>query len=141
MTLFHFLASIPALFGLSATAEPRVVSRVTIEQTTIFRIPVRPHSAAPLIEWQESKGPKCVPAGAIAGAMLSGRGTIDFVMRDRQRLRARVDSDCAALDFYTGFYVQPEDERLCANRDEIRSRMGASCRIEKFRTLTPVLRR
>ena len=141
MTLLQFLASIPAMLGLSAAAEPRVVSRVTIEQTTIFRIPVRPHMSAPMIEWQESKGPKCVPTAGIAGAMLSGPSSIDLVMRDRQRVRAKVDSDCSALDYYTGFYVQPEDERLCAKRDEIRSRMGASCRIEKFRLLNPVFRR
>lgn len=140
MTLLHFLISIPALLGLSA-ADPRTVSRVTIEQTTIFRIPVRRHPNAPLIDWRESKGPKCLPARAIAGAMLSGRSSIDFVMRDRQRVRAKVDDDCTALDFYDGFYVQPEDEQLCVRRDAIRSRMGASCRIEKFRTLTPAFRR
>lgn len=128
------------LLGLSG-AEQRSVTRVTVEQTTIWRIPVRPHSPAPLIEWTEGKGPKCLAAADIAGAMLSGTDTIDFVMRDHQRIRARVDDDCTALDFYDGFYVQPQDDRLCARRDEIRSRMGASCRIEKFHTLVPRLRR
>jgi hypothetical protein len=55
-------------------------------------------------------------------------------------VRAMVDDDCTALDFYDGFYVQPKDDRLCVRRDEIRSRMGASCRIEKFRSLTPSLK-
>ena len=141
MNLFHFFASLPLLLGLSS-AEPRGVTRVTtIEQTTIFRIPVRPHAATPLIEWTELKGPKCVPADDIAGALLSGPDSVDFVMRDRSRVRARIDDDCSALDFYEGFYVQPTDERLCVKRDEIRSRMGASCRIEKFRSLVPQLRR
>lgn len=141
MNLFHFLSLIPVLLGI-APAQPRVVSTLTIEQTTIFRIPVRPHPAmTPFIEWRERKGPKCLPAAAIAGAMLSGRDSIDFVTRDRQRFKARIDDDCTALDFYDGFYVQPQDDRLCAGRDEIRSRMGASCRIEKFRALVPVLRR
>ena len=139
MRLFHFLSLVPAMLGIGAS-EPRRVTRVTIEQTTIFRIPVRPHPPlAPMIEWRESKGPKCLPAGAIVGAMLVGRDAIDFVTRDRQRFRARIDEDCTALDFYDGFYVQPQDDRLCARRDEIRSRMGASCRIEKFRLLTPVM--
>jgi len=128
------------MLGLSSS-EPRVVSSVTIEQTTIFRIPVRPHPVAPFLEWTEHKGPKCLPAAEIAGAMLASQDTIDFVMRDRQRIRAHIDDDCTALDFYDGFYVQPPDDRLCAKRDEIRSRMGASCRIEAFRTLVPSMRR
>lgn len=141
MSLLHFFLSIPALLGISG-GEPRSVSRITIEQTTIFRIPVRPRPpTAPMIEWIEQKGPKCLAAADIAGAMLSGADTIDFVMRDRQRIRARVDDDCTALDFYDGFYVQPKDDRLCARRDEIHSRMGASCKIEKFKALTPQLRR
>ena len=140
MNLLHFFLSIPALLGLAA-AEPRAVSSITIEQTTIFRIPVRPHpQVMPLVDWREQKGPKCLAAADIAGAMLSGPDTIDFVMRDRQRIRARVDDDCTALDFYDGFYVQPQDDRLCARRDEIHSRMGASCKIEKFKTLVPGLR-
>ena len=140
MNLLHFFASLPVLLGLSS-AEPRTVSRVTIEQTTIWRIPVRPHPNSPLVEWIETKGPKCIPAADIAGAMLSGPSSVDFVLRDRSRVRARVDDDCSALDFYAGFYVQPDDQRLCVKRDEIRSRMGASCRIEKFRSLVPQFRR
>ncbi|MEO5640224.1 MAG: hypothetical protein ABIQ98_00480 [Sphingomicrobium sp.] len=140
MNLLHFFAAIPALLGLSSS-EPRGVSSITIEQTTIFRIPVRPHPLTPMLDWQEKKGPKCLAAGDIAGAMLSGRNSIDFVLRDRSRVRAMIDDDCSALDFYDGFYVQPTDERLCVRRDEIRSRMGASCRIEKFKSLVPQLRR
>jgi len=140
LNLFHFFAAIPLLLGLSG-AESRQVSSVTIEQRTIFRIPVRPHPPTPLVEWTEHKGPKCVPAGDISGALLSGPDSVDFVLRDRSRVRAQIDADCSALDFYDGFYVQPTDERLCVKRDEIRSRMGASCRIEKFRSLVPQLRR
>jgi hypothetical protein len=128
------------MLGLSS-AEPRVTTRVTIEQTTVLRIPVRPHPMAPFIQWTERKGPKCLAAADIAGAMLAGPDSIDFVLRDRQRVRAHIDDDCTALDFYDGFYVQPADDRLCAKRDEIRSRMGASCRIEAFRTLVPTFRR
>jgi hypothetical protein len=140
LNLLHFFSLIPVLLGLSSE-EPRAVTRVTVEQTTIWRIPVRPHLMSPLVEWTEKKGPKCVPAADIGGAMLSGQSSVDFVLRDRSRVRAMIDDDCSALDFYAGFYVQPEDDRLCAKRDEIRSRMGASCKIEKFRTLVPQFRR
>ena len=50
-----------------------------------------------------------------------------------------MDSDCPALDFYGGFYLQPDDERICAKRETIRSRVGGSCRIERFRLLVPQL--
>ena len=72
--------------------------------------------------------------------MLSGRSSVDFIMRDRSRLRARLESNCLALDFYDGFYVQPEDHRLCMRRDVIRSRIGGECRIERFRLLEPRLK-
>ena len=141
MNPWHFFALAPALLGIGG-GPTRLVSSVTVEQTTIFRIPVRPHlQSAPMIEWQEHKGPKCLPAATLAGAMLVGPATIDFITRDRQRFRAEIDDDCTALDFYDGFYVQPRDDRLCARRDVISSRMGGSCRIERFRTLTPALRR
>ena len=73
--------------------------------------------------------------------MLSGPSSIDFVLRDRQRVRAVMDSECPALDFYGGFYLQPDDERICAKRETIRSRVGGSCRIEKFRLLVPQISR
>ena len=62
-------------------------------------------------------------------------------MADRSRVRAKIDDDCPAIDFYGGFYLQPEDDRVCAKRDEIRSRMGGSCRIERFRSLEARLKR
>ena len=138
MTLLAFLGLFPALFGTAAQApaDQQVVRRVVIRDEVILRIPVRPRLSPP-IEWVERKGPKCLPANLIAGAVLSGPSSIDFVMRNRQRVRALMDSDCPALDFYGRFYLQPDDEYICAKRETIRSRVGGSCRIEKFRTLVP----
>jgi len=137
-----FLTLLPALASSVAADPPpqRVVRTITIRNEIIMRVPIRPHPG-PQIEWREKRGPRCVAAAAIAGAMLSGRSSVDFVLRDRTRLRARLDSDCPALDFYDGFYVQPEDHRLCMRRDVISSRMGGSCRIERFRLLIPRLKR
>jgi hypothetical protein len=134
----NFLTLLPALASAVTADTPpqQVVRSVTIRDEIIMRIPIRPHPG-PQIEWHEKRGPRCVAAAAIAGAMLSGRNSVDFVLRDRTRLRARLDSDCPALDFYDGFYVQPEDHRLCMRRDVISSRMGGSCRIERFRLLVP----
>ena len=113
---------------------------MTVEERLIIRVPVAPRPRVKL-RWDEEKGPKCLPARAIAGAFLSGPDSIDFLLRNRQMVRARFDSDCEGLDFYGGFYVQPEDRRICAKRDTIRSRVGGSCRIEKFRLLVPKVQR
>ena len=129
----------PMLFGVVALGPGDTVRRLVIEDQLIIRVPVQTRRM-PAIEWRESKGPKCVDPSFIAGAMLSGRSSVDFLLRDRHRIRAELDDDCPALDFYGGFYLQPEDENLCARRDVIRSRMGGECRIERFRTLEPKLR-
>jgi len=88
--------------------------------------------------WASSK---CIPTAAIQRALLSGSEQVDFVLTGRGRMRAELDEDCPALDFYGGFYLQLEDDRLCAGRDAIRSRMGGSCTIERFSELVPKIRR
>lgn len=136
---FHALFSLfAALFGAAAEppAENQVVRRVIVQDEVIFRIPIRPRVSLP-VEWVEHKGPKCIPANMLAGAMMSGPSSIDFVLRNRQRIRAKMDSDCPALDFYKNFYLQPDDDYICAKRETIRIRSGGSCRIEKFRLLVP----
>jgi len=142
MTLAGFFGFIAMLLALGENpAPPRPPVRVmTVQRQMILRVPVRPHPQMSF-RWEEEKGPRCIPVGAVAGAMLSGRDSIDIVLRNRQRIRARLDSDCDGLDFYGGLYLQTEDGRLCAKRDAIRSRMGGSCRIEKFRSLVPTAQR
>lgn len=112
---------------------------MSIERRLVVRVPVGPRIPGHL-RWHEvGDGPRCLPVRAIAGASLAGDFGIDFVLRNRQRVRARLDDDCGGLDFYDGFYVQPEDRRICAGRDEIRSRVGATCEISRFRMLAPQL--
>ena len=142
MTFAGFFGFIAMLLATSeAEAPPAPPVRVmTVERQMILRVPVRPYPRMNF-QWEEEKGPKCLPVGAIAGAMLSGPGSIDLVLRNRQRMRARLDNDCEGLDFYDGFYLQTEDGQFCAKRDSIRSRMGGTCRIEKFRMLVPKVER
>ena len=140
MMLFAIFGMLPALFGMAAqdSSQPQVVRRVVVQDQVIISIPVRPRNrSSQRFEWKEEKGPKCVRSERIAGAMLSGPSSIDFVMRDRTRVRALMDDECPALDFYRGFYLQPDDERICAKRETIQNRVGASCRIERFRSLVP----
>lgn len=142
MILTGLVGLIAALLaGTEAPPAPSEGVRImTVEQRLIIRVPVAPRPRV-RVRWEEEKGPKCVAAGAIARAFLSGPDSIDFVLRGRQFVRAELDSDCEGLDFYGQLYLLPNDGRICARRDTIRSRVGGSCRIEKFHTLVPKLDR
>ena len=135
-----FLSLLPAMFGFATAEQSDQVRTLVVEQEVIMRIPVRPRPVQPY-NWEEKKGPKCLDATSIRGAALSGRETVDFLLFDRRRFRAELSEDCPALDFYNGFYLTPENGRICAKQDEIHSRMGSSCRIEKFHRLVPKLPR
>ncbi|HKH27354.1 MAG TPA: hypothetical protein VKA61_03355 [Sphingomicrobium sp.] len=134
---FSLLLSLfPAMFGFASAAQSDEVRTLVVEREVIMRIPVRSRPVRPFA-WEEKRGPKCIEAANIRGAALSGRETVDFLLFDRTRLRAQLSEDCPALDFYNGFYVTPEKGKLCARRDEIHSRIGRSCTIERFRRLLP----
>ena len=143
MTAATFFGLLPVVLGLLA-AQPAAVQSVTrlvVQDEVILRIPIQPHPVVQQIEWIERKGPKCIAAAAVRRALLSGPDRVDFVLANRSRVRAHFDEDCPALDFYGGFYLQPEDERVCAGRDAIHSRMGGSCTIERFKLLVPQFKR
>jgi len=126
--------------GASPT-EPIQLAQVTIREQILIRVPMRlrqaPEHPQQVIEWKESRGPKCLPMQSIAGATLIGQNSVDLVLKDRSRVRARLEKSCPALDYYYGFYIRPNaDGQICADRDIIRSRVGGQCEIEKFRSLT-----
>ena len=135
---------VPLLLGLFA-AQPETVgqsvTRLIVQDEVILRIPVQPRPLIREFEWVEKKGPKCVPVAAIQRALLSGPEQVDFILANHARIRAQFDENCPALDFYGGFYLQLEDDRLCARRDAIHSRIGSSCTIERFKQLIPKFRR
>ncbi len=121
---------------------PMQFAQVTIRRHLLVRIPIsaRPNPAAMVkesrIEWKEKGGPKCVPASQIAGAIAFSQKSVDLVLRDRSRLRAKFERNCPAMDYYRGFYISPgSDGRICADRDTIRSRVGGECGIDRFHTL------
>jgi len=138
MTPGAMITFVPLLLGL-LVAQPGIVgqsvTRLVVQEGVILRIPVQPRPLRPRFLWTEHKGPKCFPAAAIRGALLSGDQQVDFVLGGPKRMRATLDEDCPALDFYGGFYLQPQDNRLCAGRDAIHSRMGGSCTIDHFALL------
>ena len=137
-----FLALIPLLLSALGWQNPDgpEVRSLVVQDQLILRVPVRP-LPNPHFEWAERKGPKCVPVTAIRGAQLTGPNHVDFMLPQRQRIRATFDDDCPALDFYGGFYLKTEDQQVCARRDSVHTRMGGSCRIERFRHLVPKFKR
>ena len=142
MTVGPLWSVVPFLLGIFS-GQPAVigesVSRLVGQDEMILRVPVQPRPLMPQIEWIERKGPKCVRIVEIQRALLQGAEQVDFILANRSRIRAHLDEDCPALDFYGGFYLQLEDDRLCAGRDAIRSRMGGSCTIERFKKLVPIV--
>lgn len=121
-------------------ADPIQFAQVTIREQVLIRFrslrPQAPTPAAPPIEWKESRGPKCVPMRLIAGAALVSQNSVDLMLKDNRRVRAKLQKSCPAIDYYRGFYIRPsEDGEICADRDIIRSRMGGQCQIDGFKTL------
>lgn len=118
-----------------------VVAQMTVHERLIIRVPRM--RSAPVsrptptpTRWKEKKGPKCIAVADMGGALVSAPGVVDLVLTGGKRVRARLDDDCGPMDFYNGFYLRPAgDGKVCADRDVIRIRSGASCGIAAFRTL------
>lgn len=90
------------------------------------------------VSFREKKAPRCLPLQSLAGISNIASDSIDLVLRGGTRIRAMLEDDCPALDFYQGFYFKPtNDGKMCADRDSIHSRSGAQCEISRFRTLVP----
>lgn len=114
-------------------------------QHIVIRVPRMPVARAmperapmPPVEWHEKSGPKCLAGGDLVAATIPAADRVDLMLRDGERIRARLDKKCRSLDFYTGFYVVAgRDGRVCARRDSIRTRSGDDCMIDKFRRLVP----
>lgn len=126
-----------------AQAPPPETSVIFRRQIIIRSLRIRPVRAEPMtrVEWHEGKGPRCVPARAIRGASQLGQNSVDLMLRNGTRVRARLGSRCPALDYYSGFYITPGmDGYVCADREAIRSRAGGQCDIQAFRLLKPVER-
>lgn len=128
--------AVPAVAAVAGQVE---LAQLTIRERVIIRVPRMAAPAPPRpIRWVEKKGPKCIPAAALAGALVTDRTKLDLVLRGGQRVRAEMDDDCRGLDIARGFYLKPSaDGMVCADRDVVRSRYGAKCPIDRFRSLEP----
>ena len=132
---------------LSASASPvnapYMLAMQSVEQRIIIRIPtrriLRPRRRAPSgIVWRESPADDCQPVSSIARARFTRPGVVDLLTHDRRLIRARLDSECVTLGYYSAFYLVPGDDgRICASRDAIVSRAGSECAISGFHILEP----
>lgn len=137
----YLLAAFAGVPVNAAPAQPTQFAQVVIREQILIRVPARIHgvTGAPPkpIDWKESRGPKCIPMSLIAGASLLSQNSFDLILKNRARLRAKLEKSCPALDYYYGFYIRrTADGQVCADRDAIRSRMGGECQIDRFRLLT-----
>lgn len=124
----------------SRRAEEVYVAQMTIRQRLIIRVPAMNHPPPPPrpIRMKEVKGPKCVPLNQLAGASIGQNDAVDLFLRGGMRLRAQLDDDCPALDYYSGFYINPTaDGQVCQRRDMLHTRAGQQCRVQRFRMLVP----
>jgi hypothetical protein len=130
---------------------PLHLAQVTIEQRVIIRIPMRRPVAGrsanresralppgPPIHWVEKKGPRCVSIQDVRGGSITSANGVDLMLDNHKRLRAVLGRQCRPEDLYSGFYIQPdEDGDLCAGRDRVQARSGASCEIMAIKRLEP----
>jgi len=120
------------------------MAQLTIEQRVIIRVPLiappvqraRPAPPVPPLKWKEKDGPKCLQMKQIRSATIPSSDSIDLLLADGQRMRARMEKRCSTFGFYSGFYMKPsEDGRLCAGRDLVLARGGMDCEIRAFKRL------
>lgn len=128
----------PALLGATDSPARLHYAQLVIRERVVIRVPrAAPRPATP-IRWKERKGPRCIPAQQLAGALPADEGAVDIVLTGGKRVRARLVRACRQLDYYSSFYIRPGiDGEICAGRDPIRTRAGRTCEIERFRTLVP----
>lgn len=136
------LALAPAASAEVAQIDGVELAQLTIHQRIVIRIPrvlggrSEKRADPDEIRWVEKKGPKCVAMAALEGAIITASDSVDLVVDDGTRLRAKLEDHCPALDFYSGLYVKgTPDGMICADRDSIRARSGSVCRIDGFKRL------
>ena len=135
------LALAPGASAEESRIDEVEVAQLVFHQRIIIRIPRLPFTRPPVdapesVRWVEKKGPKCVALGEIAGATITAANSLDLIVEDDNRIRAKLDHDCPSLDYYSGLYLKATpDGMICADRDAVRTRSGGSCGINEFKSL------
>ena len=115
----------------------QAVTRLVVQDEVILRVPVAAAPARAAIRLDRAEGPQVHSGGSDPRALLSGRSRSTSSSRtdavfalSSTRIARRSISTAAST-------CSPKDERLCAHRDAIHSRIGGSCTIDRFRQLVP----
>lgn len=135
---------------LERARENEVLGQVRVERRIIIRIapsseatrarllselPRRPLRTA----YEEVEHGNCVPVSEIVGVQPVQEDRLLLFTRDRQVLSAQLERSCSARAFYSGFYIESnQDGRLCVSRDRLHSREGTTCEVATLRRLVAV---
>lgn len=133
------------LLLVAPAGEPVQFAQLTIQQRVIVRVPMTRKGKAPARiaadarnQWKEKKGPRCVALRSIRSASVVVDHGVDLLLADNHRYRAKLERGCHSMGFYSGFYVEPDDDgSLCSGRDALQARSGLSCGIDHIRRLEP----
>ena len=129
---------------------PRTQYQVRIEQRVVIRIAPSPRATREEMlsrlprrdmdtSYQEVELGSCVPLDKIAGVAPVQQNRLLLFMRDRRVLSAALDRACDSQAFYSGFYVERNDDgMLCVKRDMLKSRAGTSCEVAQLNRLVAV---
>jgi hypothetical protein len=122
-------------------------NQVRIEEHIIIRIVPRASRLDPDLLSRAANRPhgermpvratgRCVAVAGIAGVQPYEGNELILYMRDRRVMSGMLERACRARDFYSGFYLaRSGDGKLCVDRDMLRSRSGANCKLTRIRQL------
>lgn len=120
--------------------EKRVILRITPQRgpnrsTLLAQLPQRALNT----RYVERKTDKCLAVDRIAGVQTGSGSRLLLFLRDADIMSVNLEKACRARDFYSGFYIERnEDGKICVDRDQLRSRNGARCEIERMSQLVAV---
>lgn len=132
--------AVPGTPAWQVRIEQRVIIRISpgtpqARQQVMSALPRRPIRET----YQEERVKGCVPISTIVGVEPGPSNRLLLFMSDRRVLTVELDRTCNARDFYSGFYIERNDDgRLCGGRDELQSRAGSSCAVEQLNRLVAV---
>lgn len=133
-----------AFYGGQNAQQVRIEQRVTIRispqrqsnrNALLARLPQRGLTTT----FEEVEMERCVPMSGISGVQTGTGNRLLLFLRDERIVSINLERTCRARDFYSGFYIErSEDGQLCVGRDELLSRSGAKCEVERMRELVAV---
>jgi len=135
---------------LERSREPEIVAQVRVEQRVVVRIsPSSNATRARLMaelprrqmraQFQEEAHGDCLAVDSLAGVQPLDDHRLLLITRDRSLLTATLEPSCSAQAFYSGFYVEQNDDgQLCVSRDQLQSRAGDACSVSSFQRLVAV---